>query len=383
MSPNGDVAFKGPNYYGSNVSQGSIDTFSKIYVKKQTLFDKFLGNFTGMSGRMQFFDNLAGFEEILNKAEENKQITSEDALKANYYMRLYGQRLNLTAQFATNGVSKVEKNSAGELDLIGRPDAANLINVSSILERAKALGNSKVINQFFQTYLVAKRVERVGLKALNVDLDITEQDLKRVKEDIKRAGVEEIFKEAAAEYAAYNKNLIEFAVKMGAISKEEGARLTRYDDYVPFYRVNKDGIAELLIAGERPIRIGDMATQPYLHELVGGKEGLVDFETSAFQNTGILVDLAMRNMATTTLMRTLEKVGGKDRIATRVNVKALGPDIVRGKVDGYEAAWRINTKDTGFEDIPAELLVKGLEGIKTTLPVAIKVMGYRLGSCAQ
>ena len=375
MSPNGDVVFKGPNRYGNTVSQSSINTFEKMYVKKQTLFDKFLANFTGMSGRMQWLDNLAGFEQILNKAEENKQITSEDALKANYYMRLYGQRLNLTAQFATNGVSKVEKNSAGELDLIERPDAANLINVSTILERAKALGNSKVINQFFQTYLVAKRVERVGLRALNVDLDITEQDLKRVKADIEKAGVEGIFKEAATEYAKYNKSLIEFAVKMGAIPKEEGARLTRYDDYVPFYRVNSDGAAELLIAGERPIRIGDMATQPYLHELVGGKEGLVDFETSAFQNTGVLVDLAMRTMATTTLMDQLSKIGGKDRIAVRVNVKAKGTNIIHGKVDGYEAAWKLDTTDTGFEDIPADLLVKGLEGIKTTLPAIVKGMG--------
>lgn len=375
MSPNGDVVFKGPSYYGNTVSQSSIDTFDKMYVKKQTLFDKFLANFTGMSGRMQWLDNLAGFEKILNKAEENKQITSEDALKANYYMRLYGQRLNLTAQFATNGVSKVDKNSAGELDLIERPDAANLINVSSILERAKALGNSKVINQFFQTYLVAKRVERVGLKALNVNLNITEQDLKRVKADIEKAGVEDIFKEAAAEYAKYNKDLIDFAVKMGAIPKEEGARLTRYDDYVPFYRVNSDGAAELLIAGERPIRIGDMATQPYLHELVGGKEGLVDFETSAFQNTGVLVDLAMRTMATTTLMDQLSKIGGKDRIAVRVKPKAKGTNIIHGKVDGYEAAWKLDTTDTGFEDIPADLLVKGLEGIKTTLPAIVKGMG--------
>ena len=375
MSPNGDVVFKGPNRYGNTVSQSSIDTFDKLYAKKQTLFDKFLANFTGMSGRMQWFDNLAGFEQILNKAEENQQITSEDALKANYYMRLYGQRLNLTAQFATHGVSQVAKNSAGELDLIERPDAANLLTVTSILERAKALGNPKVINQFFQTYLVAKRVERVGLRALNVDLNITEQDLKRVKADIEKAGVEEIFKEAAAEYAKYNRSLIDFAVKMGAIPKEEGARLTRYDDYVPFYRVNSDGAAELLIAGERPIRIGDIATQPYLKELVGGKETLVDFETSAFQNTGVLVDLAMRTMATTTLMEQLSKIGGTSRIAVRVKPKSKGTNIIHGKVDGYEAAWKLDTTDTGFEDIPADLLVKGLEGIKTTLPAIVKGMG--------
>ena len=371
----GDVVFRDTRRFGSSVSQNSIDTFDKLYAKKKTLWDSILANVTGMSGRIQWFDNLAGFEHILGEAEKKGQLTSEDALNANYFMRLHGQRLNLTSQFATHGVSQLAKNEAGELDLIERPDAANLVNVSKILERAKALGSPKVVNQFFQTYLVAKRVKNVGLKALNVDLKITEQDLKNVINDVEAAKVTGIFEEAAAEYAKYNKALIDFAVKTGAIPKEEGARLTRNNDYVPFYRV-KNGYAELVVAGEHAIMIGRLKDQPYLHELVGDKEMLVDFETSAFQNTGILVDLAMRNMATTTLMRTLEKAGGKDRIATRVNAaKALGPDIVRGKVDGYEAAWRINTKDTGFEDIPVELLVKGLEGIKTTLPVAVKAMG--------
>jgi hypothetical protein len=372
---NGDVVFRDTRQFGSSVSQNSIDTFDKMYVKKKTLLDHILANVTGMSGRIQWFDNLAGFEHILGEAEKKGQLTSEDALNANYFMRLHGQRLNLTSQFATHGVSQLAKNKAGELDLIERPDAANLVNVSKILERAKALGSPKVVNQFFQTYLVAKRVKRVGLKALNVDLKITEQDLKNVVNDVAAAKVTDIFEEAATEYAKYNKALIDFAVKTGAIPKEEGARLTRNNDYVPFYRV-KNGYAELVVAGEHAIMIGRLKDQPYLHELVGDKEMLVDFETSAFQNTGILVDLAMRNMATTTLMRTLEKAGGKDRIATRVSAaKALGPDIIRGKVDGYEAAWRINTKDTGFEDIPVELLVKGLEGIKTTLPVFVKAMG--------
>jgi hypothetical protein len=370
----GDVVFRDDRRFGGSVSQNSIDTFDKLYAKKKTLWDNIKANTVGMSGRIQWLDNLAGFEYVLGEAEKKGQLTSEDALIANYFMRLHGQRLNLTSQFATHGVSQLAKNEAGELDLIERPDAANLVNVSRILERAKALGSPKVVNQFFQTYLVAKRVKNVGLKALNVDLKITEQDLKNVVADVEAAGVTQIFEDAAAEYASYNKALIDFAVKTGAIPKEEGARLVRYNDYVPFYRV-KNGYAELVVAGEHAIMIGRLKDQPYLHELVGDKEMLVDFETSAFQNTGILVDLAMRNMATTTLMRTLEKVGGKDRIATRVNLKTIGPDIVRGKVDGYEAAWRINTKDTGFEDIPAELLVKGLEGIKTTLPVAVKVMG--------
>jgi len=372
---NGDVVFKDTRRFGKTVSQNSIDTFDKLYAKKKTLLDNILANTTGMSGRIQWFDNLAGYEHIIGEAEKKGQLTSNDALIANYFMRLHGQRLNLTAQFATHGVSQFGKNAAGEMDLIERPDAANLVNVSRILEKAKALGSAKVVNQFFQTYLVAKRVKRVGLKALNVDLNISEQDLKNVQADIEAAGVENLFKEAADEYARYNKHLIDLAVQLGAIPKEEGSRLTQFNDYVPFYRVNNSGEAELVIAGERPIMIGRLKDQPYLHELIGGKEMLVDFEASAFQNTGLLVDLAMRNLATTTLMKQLEKVGGKDRIATRVNFKIKGDDIVRGKVDGYDAAWRLNTKDTGFEDIPVELLVKGLEGIKTTLPFAWKIMG--------
>jgi hypothetical protein len=52
-----------------------------------------------------------------------------------------------------------------------------------------------------------------------------------------------------------------------------------------------------------------------------------------------------------------------------------GTDIIRAKVNGVDAAWKINTKDTGFDDIPAELLVKGLEGIKTTIPFVFEMMG--------
>jgi hypothetical protein len=40
-----------------------------------------------------------------------------------------------------------------------------------------------------------------------------------------------------------------------------------------------------------------------------------------------------------------------------------------------DAAWRLNTKDTPFEDIPADLLIKGLDGIKLQIPVAIKLLG--------
>jgi hypothetical protein len=256
------------------------------------------------------------------------------------------------------------------MEVLGKKDGANLIKAGTILERAKALGNAQAINNMFGAYLLHTRVKRVGIRTLSADLAVTKKELEDIDANIEAAGVMPIFKEAAEVYAQYNKDLINFAVQTGALTKEVGAKLTKYNDYVPFYRI-RDGIAELVIAGETPINIGRLTDQPYLNELVGGKEMIMNFEESAFQNTGVIVDLALRNLATGKLAQQLEKI----KVAVRVNPKAKGTDIVRAKVNGVEAAWKIDTKGTPFEDIPADLLIKGLDGIKTQIPAAIKLLG--------
>lgn len=376
-SPDGKTVFSNPTKYGSEVDQKSIDIFGKLYAKEKTLKDRILSNATGLARDVQWFDNLAAWEHLITSAEQKGMLDSLKALEANWYMRLYGQRINMTAQAGSVGVPLLKKNEFGELDVTVRDNAANLKKVTEILEKAKRLGSPTVINRFFQTYLIAKRVKRVGIRALSADLNVTKADLDHVTGMVNSIeGIKEIFDEAADVYAQYNKDLLHFLVQTGAMTKELAASLTKYNDYVPFYRV-KNGVAELVVAGEHAIMIGRMADQPYLHELVGGKEKIVDFEESAFQNTSLLIDMALRNMATSTLARSMEKVGAdpKHRIAVRVSPKLSGPDIIRGKVDGVDAAWKINTKDTGFDEIPAELLVKGLEGIKTTIPFIFQMMG--------
>jgi hypothetical protein len=377
VSPDGKTVFSNPSRYGAEVDQRSIDIFGKLYATKKTLKDKILSNATGLARDVQWFDNLAAWEHLIKNAEQKGMLDSMKALEANWYMRLYGQRIAMTAQAGSVGVPLLEKNSFGELDVTVRKTGANLKRVAEILERADRLGSPEVINRFFQTYLVAKRVKRVGIRALSADLNITKSDLDHVVGMVNSIeGVKDIFDEAAGVYSQYNKDLLDFLVQTGAMTKELAASLTKYDDYVPFYRV-KNGIAELVVSGEHAIMIGRMADQPYLHELVGGKEMLVDFEESAFQNTSLLMDMALRNMATSTLAQSMEKVGKdpKHRIAVRVSPKMAGTDIIRAKVNGVDAAWKINTKDTGFDDIPAELLVKGLEGIKTTIPFVFEMMG--------
>jgi hypothetical protein len=374
-TPDGKTAFLAPTSYSREVEQKSIDVINKLFAQKKSVKDGIFANVLGLPGYTQFIDRLAPATKIIEKAESAGMIDSVSALQTTMYLRQTDQRLNLTAQSATDGVPQLTKNAAGEMEVLGKKDGANLIKVGNILQRAKMLGNAQAINNLFGLYLVAIRAKRVGLKTLASDLRITEKELKDVVANIEQAGAKPIFEEAAKVYAEYNKDLINFAVQTGAISKEEGARLTKYNDYVPFYRV-RDGIAQLVISGEQVINVGRLTDQPYLDELVGGKEMLVNFEESAFQNTAVLVDLALRNLATGQLAQQLEKIGtGQTKIATRVSPKLTGTDIIRAKIDGVDAAWRLNTKDTPFEDIPADLLIKGLDGIKLQIPVAVKILG--------
>ena len=374
-TPDGNTAFLAPTRYSKEVEQKSIDVVNKLFAQKKTVKDGIFANVLGLPGYTQFIDRLAPATKIIEKAESAGMIDSVSALQTTMYLRQTDQRLNLTAQAATDGVPQLTKNAAGEIEVLGKKNGANLIKVGEILGRVKTLGDSQAVNNLFGLYLVSKRAKRVGLKKLATDLRVTEKELNDVVANIDRAKALPIFEEAAKVYAEYNKDLINFAVQTGAISKQLGAELTKYNDYVPFYRV-RDGIAQLVISGEQVINVGRLTDQPYLDELVGGKEMLVNFEESAFQNTAVLVDLALRNLATSQLAQQLEKIGtGQTKIATRVSPKITGTDIVRAKIDGVDAAWRLNTKDTPFEDIPADLLIKGLDGIKLQIPVAVKILG--------
>jgi len=374
-TPDGNTAFLAPTTYSGKIQKSAIDTVNKLYPKKKTVKDELFANVIGLPGYTQFIDRLAPAEKIIKKAESAGMLDAVNALETTMYLRLTDQRLNMTAQAATSGVPQLVKNAAGETEVLGKKDGANLIKVGNILQRAKMLGNAQAVNNLFGLYLVAKRAKRVGLKTLASDLRVTEKELNDVVANIDQAGATPIFEEAAKVYTDYNKDLINFAVQTGAISKELGAELNRHGDYVPFYRV-RDGIAQLVISKEHTINVGRLSDQPYLHELVGGKEMLMNFEESAFQNTSILVDMGLRNLATSKLVQQLEKIGtAQTKIATRVSPKRTGTDIVRAKINGMDAAWRLNTKDTPFEDIPADLLIKGLDGIKLQIPVAIKLLG--------
>jgi hypothetical protein len=289
-----------------------------------------------------------------------------------YYLRMYDQRMNFVSQAVGNGalqiVEKTRKDGSIER-VIEAGGGASIANTVQILKQATPLvGNGEAVNRLFTMYMSAIRAEDKGFAALHFGEDLTPSDLKAAKASIdKNPEVKKIFDAARAEYNAYNKDMMNFLAQTGAISKETATDLTKNNDYIPWYR-ERNGVAELVIGSESPIKIGNIKEQPYLQELVGGDRPILDFMTSSVQNTNMLVDMGLRNLSTKNAVIELANMDlakiGKSPMA--------GPDIVRFKVDGEDRYAIINTDDAG---VPADVLVKGMEGIPTQMPGMFRLLG--------
>jgi hypothetical protein len=288
-----------------------------------------------------------------------------------YFNRFADQRNNITANFATNGIGKIIVED-GE-PRYGGNQGPSLKDMSETLATSGL--PSKDAEYITTAYIAALRLQALkkqdpqAYKKLSTEGDITEAD---VGEIIRLYGSNPALQKIRQQYQQYNNNLIDFVVSTGAMEKAVGARL-KDKDYVPFYRAQGDDVF-LDIMGEKPIRIGDLKNQPYLHELMGGKEKILPIFTSALTNTAVLTDMALKNMATASTVDALRELG----IAT-VN-KGKGPanrNVLRFKVDGQDFHAVIDTQAKAdlFGDIPTELLVEGMEGIKGTLPVGVRLLG--------
>ena len=346
---------------------------SKIVAQQRSWTDKIKANTTGLAFETQLIDRFAGFERLRKYMDPHK------GAQMLYYMRMYDQRMNFVSQAVSNGAPQlVEKTrpDGGKEFVIEAKDGASIANVVKILSGAqKHVGNAEAVNQLFTTYLAALRADRVGLDALNFGGTITQDMLDKAKASVNgNADLKAVFEKARGEYNSYNRNMIDFVASTGALSEEVAKRLAATNDYIPFYR-ERNGVAEMIIGGEAPIRVGSIAEQPYLHELVGGDQPILDFMTSSVQNTNMLVDMGLRNMATKNAVFELVNLN-----AAKIVKAAEGPDVVKFKVDGKDRYAVISSEkvtigsqtfDTG---VPADLLVKGMEGIPTQMPMLLRAM---------
>lgn len=233
-------------------------------------------------------------------------------------------------------------------------------------------------------YLIAQRAANKGLAKLDLGaLDITQQEV-----DAAMAAAEADPKLKAAlesvreRYNAYNKGMIEFLADTGAITKAEARDFLREGDYVPYYRVRENGIAELVFGGERTIRIGDIRHQPHLAALKGGEAKILPINESIPRNTTLLVSKAMTNLAARNVGYAMQEIGkATDSMQVRKGYGvASDASIIRfnqepdpnDPKDTGERHVRVQTNGTVAEGIPAELLIRSLEGAPLTLPGFLK-----------
>jgi len=355
------------------------NTMRKVVAQDKTWWDRIKVNLTGLAFETQLVDRFAGFERLAKYMEPLK------GTQMLYYLRSYDQRMNIVSKAVSDGapaIREITRDDGRVERLVETTGGASIAGVVNKLKEANQyIGNGEAVNQVFTTYMAAIRAKNKGIETLNFGKDkdgkpvLTQEMLDEVTALVeKNKPLEKIFNEARTEYNKYNRDLLDFVASTGALSKALVKKLVAEDDYIPFYRERK-GVVELVIGNESPIRIGSIAEQPYLDKLVGGDTAIIDFMTSSVQNTNMLVDMGMRNLATKNAVMELVDL----KAATLVK-KADGSDVVKFKVDGDDryaiiATEKVMIGNKEFETgVPADLLVKGMEGIPTQMPFLFRVM---------
>jgi hypothetical protein len=334
--------------------------------------DTVIGNMLGLAGRVQFVDQYAALEAATKKGLNAGVISSLEATNANYLLRFGQQRSQFSGQFLTNGPVKVEINrkDGGTETLYRSTKGVSMVDVAKKLNEAK-IGNDTEQEAMFTLYVAGKRADQVGWEKLNIKNPAQAKNeyadvMARLnaKPEAKKA-----FEDAAKLYQEYNAGLMDFLVDTGALPAKKAAELKAIS-YVPFYRINANGEVQLMVDKERPVRIANIKDQPQLKELVGGNDAILPIFSSSAQNTFMITGMGLRNQAVKETSFMLQKLGIASRVAPGNG--PTGPNVVRFFKKGEPHYALIDTDAYG---IPADLIVRGMEGIKTTMPAVIKLMG--------
>jgi hypothetical protein len=339
-----------------------LATADQLIAKPATIRQRAEANL-GLGFRTQWLDRLAPLEKVANEMLDPLR-----GMQMMYYLRMADQKMSFVQQAAGRGVPQImeyTRKDGQKERLIESVDGANLADVVDTLKDTPGM-NAEAANKLFTLYLAAKRGDRVGYDKLNFGVP-EDQIRANVAKIEANKEVRAVFEKAREQYNAYNRDLMRFMGQTGTLTAEEAKRLADTNDYIPFYR-EENGNAMLVIGGEGTFKVGSLAEQPQLRQLIGGNQKILDFLTSSVENTSMLVDMGLRNIATKNAMFELESLG----LAQFLGGTPSGPDIVSFKDKGIDKYVQVKTDDAG---IPATLLVKGMEGIPVNNSAIIKAMG--------
>ena len=332
------------------------------------------GNLFGLGGRVQLVDRLAAADAAIVAGEGAGKLSSTEAFQTQYFLRLADNTTQTAGQFITHGPVSIvaDKTALGTEYRYQSSGGANLVQMSEHLEDAAKAGLGADAERLLTVQVAGDRANATpnGWARL-LSSDPAAAKAEYLKDQATLAANPEAKKSieaAKAVYKQYNNGLIDFIVQCGFISKQEGARL-KQTPFIPFYRIENNEV-KLFTDRESSIRIGNIKENPDLQRMLGDEKTILPILTSAVQNTFMLSRAGLRNNATHKTSDAMYKAGFASKIG-----KGSGPagtDVVRYKVDGDDYFAVIDSDTFG---IPAHLIVKGMEGIKTTIPEIVRMMG--------
>ena len=430
---NGQMSYRNKAVFAEGFDEGMATATGKIIAQQKGFRDRIQGSVSGMSMMTRFVDRFAPLDYIARTMKDKLE-----GVQMMYNNRLYDQRNNMLAEIATHGSVGYTKGADGAYQYKSRGGPSLKDVFETAAQSKNKVGNGQATTDFFGMYLAMERAASdkngfaEGLNKLDFKDKVGMAEANRIL-DFGRG--DKNFQEARKQYREYNNGLIDLMVETGRLAErdfeaeakmktleqkgkkntseyremkrraESAAVNLKNGDYVPYYRENAKGE---LWDTEHNIKIGDLKTQAYLKELIGGDSAIVNFETGALQNTYMLTDMAMSNIATKNTVFTLNKLGIAD---IRPGDGPAAPNVLRFYENGVQKHAVIETKgahvamearleamredgkantpeykklreraeasrmsETVYGDIPAELIVKGMEGVTTATPLAVAMM---------
>lgn len=384
----------------AGVDRSVVDLVSRTVGRNPTLRDKLSAFTSGISFRTRVLDNWAAPEELIKRALRaplsERKIDEARALQARIHMRLHGQVNQMVATSLTRGVPSLKTSTDGRgLRYLEADDGPNALAMADALKGAK-VGNEEFTEQLFTNWLAVLRAEKegVGYDKLNFGKGpdgrplLNAQSAAQIKATVaKDPATAAAFEKARKLYRAYNNNLIDLLEQAGAIDPKKASEL-KQGDFVPFYRIEGD-VVNLDIGASRPITIGNVIDQPYLRELVGDDARIMPVFSAMTQNTSLLMTIALRNLQAKDFGYLMRDLGfamlRKGRIPQHSGVRVKPKDADEGASE-WISGGVVHFKQNGEEwsailnanalppDIPADLLVEGLQGIKTAMPMLAKTV---------
>lgn len=380
--PKGSVYRKAAPNYGDLDGSVLADTAGELLPERDTrsFKDKALAN-ARLVAEMQVVDMRAPLRDALQAIATAKGNT-DDFEQAMYFVRKGDQASSVTAAVLGNGfpeLTKVDQKTGARV--YGASGKASYVNVMDDIAALPIKGaNIEGKVELATTYLALQRAKSVGFKKLDFAGNIDAKKAAAIDQALKAdPALKKALDKVRATYNDYNSGLVKFLADSGAISQKTATDLLKNGDYMPYYRVDSSGMAKLYLDADHPISLGEVRHQKHLAELKGGEGRILPLNESIVRNTALLLDKASTNLSAKSVAYMLQDAGAGKIVPGKGE---QGPDIIRfhqepdpkNPEDTGDRWIKINLEGTAAEGIPAELLIKSLEGSRVMLPGILKVM---------